>query len=173
MKSKHTQRHEHILLCQELNRIALLSRTRTHKISSLVIQPGNLEQVQHIVDVILSQSPLSHSPAQVRVAVEVVLRSGQHGVDVRVAARAQQVVHAAAVLVLAIPCEAVGDDGDEGPHVGEVGPEAVVGGDVGGVKLAGAGGPEAFTGVVAVPDVEIAFFWYDVSVLACNCFLWS
>lgn len=93
-------------------------------------------------------------------AVEVVLRSGQHGVDVRVAARAQQVVHAAAVLVLAVPCEAVGDDGDEGPHVGEVGPEAVVGGDVGGVKLARAGGPEAFTGVVAVPDVEIAFFFF-------------
>jgi hypothetical protein len=90
--------------------------------------------------------------------VEVVLRSGQHGVDVRVAARAEQVVHAAAVLVVAVPGEAVGDDCDEGPHVGEVGPEAVVGGYVSGVKLPGAGGPEAFAGVVAVPDVEIAFY---------------
>lgn len=90
-------------------------------------------------------------------AVEVVLRARQHGVDVRVAARAQQVVHAAAVLVAAVPGEAVGDDCDERPHVGEAGPEAVVGGDVGGVKLARAGGPEAFAGVVAVPDVEVTF----------------
>lgn len=89
--------------------------------------------------------------------MEVVLRPRQHGVDVRVAACAQQVVHAAAILVLAIPREAVGDDGDERPHVGEIGPEAVVGGDVGGVKLAGTAGPEAFARVVAVPDVEIAF----------------
>lgn len=157
MDIKHTQRHEHILLCQELNRIALFSRARTHEIPPLIIQSSNLEQVQHIVDVILSQSPLGHGTAQVRVAVEVVLRSGQHGVDVRVAARAQQVVHAAAVFVLAVPREAVGDDGDEGSHVREVGPEAVVGSYVRGMHLPGAGRPETFARVVAVPDVEIAF----------------
>jgi hypothetical protein len=68
-------------------------------------------------------------------------------------------VDAAAVLVLAVPGEAVGDDCDEGPHVGEVGPETVVGRYVGGVKLASAAGPEAFTGVVAVPDVEVTFLY--------------
>lgn len=135
--SRHTQRHEHILLRQKLNRIALLRRTGTHKIPPLVIQPRNLEQVQHIVDVILSQPPLGHGTAQVGVAVEVVLRSRQHGVDVRVAACSEQVVHAAAVFVLAVPGEAVGDDCDEGSHVGEVGPQAVVRCDVCGMKLSG------------------------------------
>lgn len=102
--------------------------------------------------------------------MEVVLRSGQHGVDVRVAARAQQVVHAAAVFVRAVPREAVGDDCDKGPNVGEVGPEAVVRGDVCGMQLPSARGPEAFTGVVAVPDVEIAFCMMYVSYVY-DCFV--
>jgi hypothetical protein len=67
-------------------------------------------------------------------------------------------VHSPAILILAVPSEAVRDDGDKGPHVGEVRPEAIVGGDVGRVKLASAAGPEAFARVMAVPDVEVAFY---------------
>ena len=47
------------------------------------------------------------------------------------------------------------DDGQHRAHVGEGGPEAVVGGEVGGVQLAGTGGPEVF-GVVGVgEDVHV------------------
>lgn len=71
--------------------------------------------------------------------MEIILRPvREHGVDVRVAPRAEQVMHAPAVLVLPVAGEAVVEDGAEGAHIGEGRPEAVVGGEVGGVELAGA-----------------------------------
>ena len=81
------------------------------------------------------------------VVVVAVLSSREEHIDVRVAARAEEVVAPAAGGVGAIPGEGVGDDGHEGPHVGETGPEAVVGRDVRAVQLFAAGGPEAFAGV--------------------------
>ena len=82
-------------------------------------------------------------------AVEViaVFSAGEEHVDVWVAARAEEVVAAAAGAVTTVPGERVRDYGHHGPHVGEAGPEAVVGGDVGLVELLAAGVPEAFTGV--------------------------
>jgi hypothetical protein len=98
---------------------------------------------------------------------------GEEGGDVGIAPRAEEIVAPAASVVNAVPGKGVGDYCDEGPHVGEAGPEAVVGGDMRGVQLFGAGGPEAFAGVweavspglwkrrgggigiIRVPDVQI------------------
>lgn len=105
------------------------------------------------MDIGFFEAETLHCPREVGVAVEIVLFPRENGVDVRIAAGAEEVVYSAAVLVDAVPGEAVVDDCREGAHVGEDGPEAVVGGYVGGVELFGAAGPEAFTGVVAIPDV--------------------
>ena len=82
-------------------------------------------------------------------AVEVVavLGAGEENIDVRVAARAEEVVAAATRAVPPVPGEGVRDDGYHGPHVGQAGPEAVVGRDVGLVELLAARVPEAFAGV--------------------------
>lgn len=133
--------------------IARLSRTWVHKVPPLLVQPGDLKNVDDVVHVLLVQAPGQHRAGQVGVALEVVGAAGEHGVDIGVAAGAEQVVDAAAVLVGAVPREGVLDDGGEGPHVGEVGPEAIMGRDVRGVELLGAAGPEAFAGIVEVPDV--------------------
>jgi hypothetical protein len=66
-------------------------------------------------------------------------------------------MHTTTILIGAVPGEGVLEDGGERTHVGKVGPEAIVGAEVRGVELLGAGGPEAFTGVVKVPDVEVAW----------------
>ena len=65
-------------------------------------------------------------------------------------------MNAPAVGVLPVGLERVVDDGGERAEVGQDGPEAVMEGEMGGVELAGAAGPEAFAGVVLVPDVEVA-----------------
>lgn len=104
-----------------------MRRRRVHEIATLFIQASHLKDVDDVVDIALGKSIRRHSTDEVGVAVEIVLGSREDGVDVRVAAGAQQVVHAAAVLVLAVPGQAVGDDGGKRAHVGEAGPKAVVG----------------------------------------------
>jgi hypothetical protein len=152
-----TQSHEQVLLGQKFERIPLLRGRWAHKVPPLSIQPRDLKDVEHVVDIRLGEAKRGDGAREVGVAVKVVLRARQHRVDVGVAARAQQVVRAAAVLVVAVPRQSVVNDGGEGPHVWQAGPQAVVSRDVRGVQLARAGGPEALTRVVPVPDVEVAW----------------
>lgn len=158
-RKKLTQSHEKMLLGQKLNTVAALRRTRIHKVPAVLVQPRDLEDVEHVMHVRLVEAELAHRPRQVRVAVEVVLRAREEGVDVGIAPRAEQVVDAAAVPVHAVPVEAVVDDGGEGPHVGQVGPQTVVRADVRGVELLRAAGPEAFSRIMTVPDVQIAWLY--------------
>lgn len=143
--------------------ITRLSRARVHEIPPLLIQPRDLEQVDHIMNIGLVQAKRRDRPRQVRVAVEVVRLAREHGVDVGVAPRAEQVVHAAPVLVLAVPREAVRDDGHQRPHVRQARPQPVVRRHVRGVQLLGPAGPEPLARVVGVPDVEVAWAGGSVS----------
>lgn len=112
-----TKSHEDILFSQELDVVPCLSGARIHKVPSLVIQPSDLEQIDHIVNIRLIQSEGSYSSSQVRVTVEIVCLARQYRVDVRVTTRTKQVVDAAPMLILAIPGKTVCDDGDEWAHV--------------------------------------------------------
>lgn len=127
---------------------------------------------------------IAAAAAAARVHLFDLLARGRVGraeemVDVGIAARAQEVVAAAAEVggaAAAAAAEAgrqrVGDHGHQGSHVGEVGPEPVEGGQVGGVQLAGSAGPEVFgvvgggegvevddLGAVGGGDAEDAFGW--------------
>ena len=87
--------------------------------------------------------------------MEVVLLSGENSVDVRVTSRSEQIMHSSTVGVDTVPIQTVVDNGSQGSHVWKNGPEAVEGADMRGVKLLGAACPEAFAGVMAIPDVQI------------------
>lgn len=121
----------------------------------MFIQSSDLEEIDHIVNIPFRQAPWCYGPSQIRVTLEVVLASRQNGVDVRITACAEKVVDTTAILVCAVPGECIFHNGGQGPHIGEVGPQAVMSGDVRSVKLLSAGGPEAFTWVVKVPNIQI------------------
>lgn len=151
-----TQGKQQILLAQKFNVIPGLRGTRVHEIPALVVQPRDLKQVDDVVDVPLLEAKGHDGPGEVGVALKVVAAAAEHGVDIRVAASAQQVVHAAARLVDPVPGQRVGDDGGQRSHVRQAGPQPVVRGHVRRVQLLCAAGPEALAGVVRIPDVEVA-----------------
>lgn len=151
-----TQSHQEILLSQKLNVIPRLRRTGVHKVPPLLIQTSYLENVNHIMDILLVQPVRQHRACQVRMALEVVVAAAENRVDVRITTRAEEIVYASTVLILAVPVQRVLDDGGQRAHVRQIGPEAVARRNVAGVKLLGATRPEAFAGVVRVPNVQIA-----------------
>jgi hypothetical protein len=108
------------------------------------------------MDVELGEPVGQHGADEVRMAVAVEIRAGEHGVDIRVAAAAQQVVDAAAIGIDAVLGEAVGGDGRERAEIRQARPQPVEGRDMGALKLARARRPEPFTRIVPVPDVEVA-----------------
>ena len=149
------QRAQQVDLGEHLQVVAGLGRAGLHEVLVVVVQAGDLEHVEHVVHVQLGQAVRRHRARQVRVAVEVEVLAGQQLVHVGVAARAQQVVHAAAVAVDAVAGQRVLGDGGHGAQVGQRRPEAVMGADVGLLQLARARGPHAFARVVQVPHVEV------------------
>ena len=163
-----TQRHQKILLCEKLDTVHLLRRAGVHKVAALLVEARDLKDVDDVVDVALTEAKLHDGPGQVGVAVIVVAAvaalgagtgTGEDGVDVGVAARPQQVVDPPAVLVDAVPCQRVVDDGGQRSHVGQARPQPVVGAHVRGVKLPCARGPEALARVMGVPDIQVAWVW--------------
>ena len=90
--------------------------------------------------------------------MEVVRRAAEQLVDVRIAARAEQVVAAGIVFVTAV-ADGVGDEGDHRPQERQVAPQSMTGRDVRAVELSGAGGPEPFARIVASPQVEVDDLW--------------
>lgn len=89
--------------------------------------------------------------------MEVVLLSGENSVDVRVTSCSEQIMHSSTVGVDSVPIQTVVDNGGQGSHVWKNGPEAVEGADMRGVKLLGAASPEALTGVMKVPKVQVTY----------------
>lgn len=70
-----------------------------------------MEEVDHVVDVRFVKAKSVYGPHQIRVAVKVVLLTRENCVDVRVAARAEQVMDSSAILVNAVPVQTVVDNG--------------------------------------------------------------
>ena len=60
-----TQRHEQILLGQELNRIPLLRGTWLHEIPPLFIQPRHLKDINHVMHISFVETKGLHSPHKV------------------------------------------------------------------------------------------------------------
>lgn len=85
-----------------------------------------------------------------------VLATAQHRIDVGIAPRAEQIMTAAAHLVDAVVGERVANDGAQRSEIRQRRPKPVADGDVRGMQLAGACGPETFSWVVQIPEVEIA-----------------
>ena len=70
-------------------------------------------------------------------------------------------MQAATVLVDAISGQAVIGDGHQWPQKGQVRPQPVMGTDMRALQLPGAGRPQAFAGIVGIPDVKITHLWPD------------
>ncbi|MNQ91179.1 hypothetical protein D3C85_1065480 [compost metagenome] len=149
------KRAEQVDLGEELQVIASLRRAGLHEVHVVVVEAGALEDVQHVVHVELGQPKGQHRAGQVGMAVVVEVLTGEHLVDVGIAASAQQVVQAAAVFVDAVVGQAVVGDGDHGPQERQVRPEPVIGAHMGALQLAGARGPHALAGIIGVPQVEV------------------
>lgn len=73
-----------------------------HEVTAVLVEPRNLEDVQHVVDVRLVQAMRQNRACKVRVALEVERRAADELVHVRVAPGPEQVVDAASHLVNAI-----------------------------------------------------------------------
>src|SRR6266851_54225 len=136
--------------------IARPRRTVAHEILVLPVEPGALEDVQNIVHVEFRQAVRRHGAHKVGVAAVVEIVAGQHAIDVRVAARAQKVVDAPAIVVDAVAGQAVGGDGRHWPQIGQGRPQAVEHRHVRGLELAGARGPQPLARIVEIPQVEVA-----------------
>src|SRR6266567_606489 len=147
-------RAEHVDLGEELDEVSFLRRARLDEVAVVRGQPGDLEDIQHVVNVELGETVGSDRAHQVGMAAEIEVLSVEHLVNVGVASRAEQVVAARAVRVAAVPDRVVGDR-EHRPEVGQGGPEPVVGGDVRAMELLGPRGPEALAGVAETPGVEV------------------
>ena len=146
-------RAEEVDLGEDLEEVALLRRTGLHEVA-VVLKPGHLEDVEHVVDVQLGEPPRRDRPDQVRVAAEVELLSRQELGDVGIAARSEEVVAAPAVGIDPV-LERVVRDRRHRTQIGERRPEAIVGRDVSPMKLLRPRCPEALARVVEVPGVEV------------------
>lgn len=93
---------------------------RIHEVSSLVIKASDLENIDHIMNILFVQSVRQYRTCQVGVALIVILSPAQDCVDVRIAAGAQQVMDPTAVLVLAVPRECILNNGGERSHIWQV-----------------------------------------------------
>ena len=110
--------HQQILFSKEFDGIPRLCRRRIHKVPP-VIQTRHLKQVDDVVDVRLIQTVGSNRPGQIGMAVEIIRRlfTAQQYIDVRITSRSQKVVASAAVLVLPIPRQRVGNNCAERSHI--------------------------------------------------------
>src|ERR1044072_3335559 len=89
-------------------------------------------------------------------AAMVILGPGGQELRVGMAARADHVVHAAAVRIETVPGERVVGDRRHGPQMRERAPEPVAGAHMRGVQRARLAGEEALRKIVRTPQVEIA-----------------
>ena len=124
-------------------------------------EAGAHEDVEHVVHVALGlvrrQSGVAaECPRQVRVTAVMILRAAEEELRVGIAARADDVVNAAAVGVEAVPVECVVRDRGERPQVRQRAPQPVAGRHMGCVQRARFAGEEALAEVVCIPQVQIA-----------------
>src|SRR5580704_71746 len=136
--------------------IARPRRTVAHEILVLAVEPGALKDVQDIAHIELRQAVRRHGAHEVGMATVVEILPGQHAIYVRIAARAQKVVDAPAIVVDAVAGEAVGRDGRHRPQMGQGRPQAVEHRHVRRLELAGARSPQPLARIVEIPQVEIA-----------------
>ena len=122
---------------------------------------GAHEDVQHVVHVPLGggqRQPLvaGERARQVGMAAVMVLVAAQQELGVGIAPCADDIVHAAAIVVPAVPVERVVGDGRHRPESGQRAPQPVAGADMGGVQRARLAAEEALGQVVGVPQVQVA-----------------
>ena len=156
------QRAQQVDLGEELDEVARPHRTRLHEILMRVAREARAhEDVQHVVHVPLrlrqSQALMAGERArQVGMAAMMVLVAAQQKLGVGIAARADDIVDAAAIVVPAVPVERVVGDGRHRPQIGQRAPQPVAGADMGGVQRARLAAEEALRQVVGVPQVQVA-----------------
>lgn len=132
---------QQIHLGEEVDVVARAGGARLHEIAAAVVEAGDLEEVEDVVDVGLGEAVGEDGADEVAVAVEVELIlilllavAAEHGVDVGVAARAEEVVHSSTELApifsssllvpvpivtkqIRPPLQTVGDNGDHRPQI--------------------------------------------------------
>lgn len=123
-----TQSHQQVLLRQKLNIISRLRWTWIHEIPPFIIETCHLKQIDHIMNVRLIQTIWDDRTGQVRMTVIVIRRlsPGQHGVDVGVTSRTQQIMDSPSMLINAVPRQSILDDGAQRPHIRQTRPQPVV-----------------------------------------------
>ena len=98
---------------------------------------------------------IGHSAGKVGMAAIVVIRATEQPARIGITARANHIMHRAAIGVIAIPVQRVTGDMRQGPHEGKARPEAVTRADMGAVQSACFAAVESLGDVVAVPNVQI------------------
>ena len=93
---------------------------------------------------------------QVGMAAEIIAAAVQHQIGVGIAARADDVVNAGAVLVKTVPAERIVTDGRHRPKIGHIAPEPVTGADMRAMERTRLAAEETLGEIVRVPEIEIA-----------------
>lgn len=143
-------------LLQSPNMIYMLYALQHGKVlqESLPSKAGHtcaLKDIENIMNIELCQPMWKHSSCQVRMAVVVKILSSQHGIDIRIASGAEQVMYPSTLSVLAIVFQTVPRDRDHGPQKRKDGPQPIKDRDVCCLQLTCAGCPHALARVVEVP----------------------
>jgi hypothetical protein len=147
---------------EKFDKIAGAHRACFHEILMRVMGEARAhENVEHIMDMRLGldqrESGFSgQSPGQIRMAAMVIIASVQQTFGVGIAARADNVMHPAAVRIEAVPVECVMGYRRHRPHMGKTAPHPVAGAQVRAMQSAGLSAVKSFRQVVLRPEVQIA-----------------
>ncbi len=147
-------RAKEIDLGDEFEIIALFRGRWLREVAAVTRKPGDLKHVQVVVDVELGQVIGNHRTGQVRVAAKVELVAVEQLVNIRVAARPEEIVAPRAIRVDAVVNGFV-DDRRHRTQKRQARPETIEGRHMRGMQLLGSAGPETFAGIVKIPQVEV------------------
>ena len=156
------QRRQQIDLGEQFDEIPRPRRARLHEVLVRVAGvAGTHEDIDHVVHVRFGlgerqASCRGQGPSEIRMAAIMVVAARQQKVRVGVAAGADDVMHAGAELVDAVPVQGVVGEGRHRAQPWKGAPQPVTGADVGGVQGTGLAAVEPLAEVGGVPQVQVA-----------------
>ena len=159
------EHREQINLGKEFDEVARSNRTGFHEVlMSIAREAGAHEDVHHVMHGELGLADVKAArggkrSGEVGVAAVVVIVAAEQPVRVRVTTSADDVVNPGAIGIPAVPAERIMGDGSHRAQVRQRAPEAVAGGEVGGVQCACLGAEEALREVGGVEEVEVTNLW--------------
>ena len=163
---------ENIDLGKEFKVLARPGGGGLHEVFPLLVQSGDLKDVQNIMHVELSKPMGHHRTSQVGMAVVIERFSTHKQIDIRVTACSQEVMAPSSILggpegclthtvlinqlVQLTTSQRIARYRHKWPQVWQIGPEAIPDGHMRRVDLTRASSPESLPGVLRIPDVQVS-----------------